>query len=292
MLFTPLTLENYSSYKKHWIACPQKTSDYSFLNIWTWNGYYKFELAEYADLIWIKDGAENFRAPVGNWQAVDFTKLDFFNEERKFLRVPEELKNILQEQFKERAIIEDDPNNAEYIYNQSDLATLKGNKFQKKRNHFNGFNKTYGVDYRAFSGENLNSDLEYHLKELQEAWCMWSECMGDISLKAESEALQSLIDNLKKFPEVIGGALYVENKLIAFSLGEKLDEKTFVVHFEKAHPDYRGAFQAINKCFAENAGAEFEFINREQDLGDEGLRQAKHTYNPVHFLNKYTVTIK
>ncbi len=292
MDFQPLKLSMQTSYQPYWEACSEKTSDYSFLNLWAWADYYGLCLAEYEKMFWIKDKDDNFRAPVGDWKNTDFTKLSFFNEDRKLIRVPYELKNILEEQFKDRIHIEEDIANHEYIYLQSSLASLPGNKMHKKKNHFNSFKKTFGIDYRPFDGQSITEDMRKDLKDLQDSWCLWNDCLDDKSLRAEGIAIQELIQALDLFPNVRGGALYVENQLIAFSLGEKLDEKTFVVHFEKAHPDYRGAYQAINKCFAEEAASGFEFINREQDSGNEGLRQAKASYYPSHFLKKYTISIK
>ena len=79
--------------------------------------------------------------------------------------------------------------------------------------------------------------------------------------------------------------------MVAFAIGEALDPETLVVHFEKVQPDYRGVYQAINNAFVVHAGQGFSVINREQDMGEEGLRQAKETYNPVGFLKKSRLVI-
>ncbi len=292
MNFLPLETSMQNMYQKYFDLCKEKTSDYTFLNIWAWADYYGLCLAESDNLVWIQEKNNVFRAPVGNWEEIDFTKIDFFNEERKLIRVPESLKNILIEQFKDGAIAEEDINNNEYIYTQSSLASLSGNKMHKKKNHYNSFRKTYGIDYRPFTSSTITDEFKKDLHNLQDDWCLWNDCLDDAILRAEGLAIQELIKQIELFPQVFGASLYVENRLVAFTFGERLDERCLVVHFEKAHPDYRGAYQAINKCFAEHAGNGYDFINREQDSGNEGLRHAKASYYPSHFLNKFTVTIK
>ncbi len=293
MEFQKFSLDIQNQYDACFEKCSQKTADYIFFNLWAWNSYYNFKITCENEVMFIHDTRNNiFRAPVGDWEKTDFTKLSFFNEERTLHRVPEKLKDILLEQFKDKAIVVDDRANDEYLYSQQSLATLAGNKMHKKKNHFNAFKKTYEIDYRPFSSKEFNEDIKKDLEALEESWCTWNDCLDDEALQTEYHAIKNLLAQMNTFPQIVGGALYVENQLIAFSIGEKLDDTTFLVHFEKAHPEYRGSFQAINKCFAEQAGNGYEFINREQDLGMEGLRQAKLSYHPSHYLKKFTVTIK
>lgn len=91
---------------------------------------------------------------------------------------------------------------------------------------------------------------------------------------------------------VKGGAILIDGKVGAFSLGEKLNKDTFVVHIEKANPRIPGLYAAINQEFARNEGAAFSYINREQDLGDEGLRIAKQSYHPSFMIRKYKVGLE
>jgi hypothetical protein len=89
---------------------------------------------------------------------------------------------------------------------------------------------------------------------------------------------------------VFGGAIYVDGCLEAFALGEKLNENTAVVHFEKANPEIRGLYQLINQWFCKNVLQGFTYVNREQDLGSEGLRRAKISYRPHHMVEKFFAT--
>ncbi len=290
MQYQSLTLDHKDLYNKYWEKCPQKTADYIFTNLFTWNNFYDFEIAEDNNLLWIKSN-HDLRAPLGDWENVDFTKSTFLKKGTVLTRVPEKLKDILFEQFQDNIEIATDRDNDEYIYLQENLANLRGKDFHKKKNHVNSFTKNFGIDYRQFTAENLSHKITKDLLELHETWCKNSGCGDDDSLYAEYTGIKNILESLTEFPNIIGGTLYHENKLAAFTLGEKLDESTFVVHFEKALPEYKGAYQAINNIFAKNAVEGFEFINREQDLGNAGLRAAKETYKPTHFLKKFTITI-
>ena len=88
--------------------------------------------------------------------------------------------------------------------------------------------------------------------------------------------------------EARGGAIFIEDKAVAFTIGSMINPSVFDIHFEKALKDYSEAYTVINNEFAKNALSEFEFINREDDLGLEGLRKAKLSYNPCKILEKYT----
>ena len=89
-----------------------------------------------------------------------------------------------------------------------------------------------------------------------------------------------------------GGVIQVEDLIVAYTIAETLSPDTIVVHYEKGCPDYKGVYQAINQMFLAHLDGDYRWVNREQDLGEEGLRKAKLSYNPVHFLKKYRVTIR
>ncbi len=294
MQFEKLTINHKDLYIKYWEKCPQKTADYIFSNLLLWNDYYEFQICEAENLIWICTHSSLW-APVGDWESIDFTKIEFINihkdEGIHFARVPERLKEILEKQFEGSITSEEDRNNGEYVYNQQDLALLKGNRFHKKKNHVNNYSKNYGVDYRSFSMKDATIPYADDVIALHTSWCNTNACDMTKNLKTEFEAVQSIFDNPEYYENIVGGILYADGEPTAFALGEKLDSNTFVVHFEKAHPNYKAAFQAINKYFAENAAEGFQFVNREQDLGDEGQRKAKESYHPSHLLRKYTITI-
>jgi hypothetical protein len=89
----------------------------------------------------------------------------------------------------------------------------------------------------------------------------------------------------------MGGAITVDDEMVAYTVAEALTDETVVIHFEKGDTQYKGVYQAINQMFLENTAGEFSFVNREQDLNDEGLRKSKLSYHPVKFVKKYRLTL-
>ena len=125
---------------------------------------------------------------------------------------------------------------------------------------------------------------------LQEEWCKWRDCENSPSLQAENDAIFRVVGNWSRLPGLVGGALYVEDKIGAFAVGEKVGDM-MVVHFEKVQAELKGVYQAINQAFVSHSAGGVTLINREQDMDEPGLRQAKETYNPVGFLKKSRLVI-
>ncbi len=172
--------------------------------------------------------------------------------------------------------LEEDRNNFDYLYLRKNLAELTGRKFHKKRNLIKAFVSNY-----SYTGKPL---LEEHLEEalgILESWREGHDDPGDyIAAKEALEKAEEL--------QLCGGIYYVEDKPVAYSLGEELALGTsFVIHFEKAVRGYKGIWQFVNQAFASIIPEQYETLNREQDLGNEGLRRAKHSYKPSGYVKKY-----
>jgi hypothetical protein len=110
-------------------------------------------------------------------------------------------------------------------------------------------------------------------------------------LKLERIAIENAFENFLKL-KLIGGVLKVENEVVAFSIGEKINNETFCTHFEKALSSFEGAYTKMNNLFSQNELKEYRYVNREEDMGIEGIRKSKTSYNPIFLLDKYTVTCK
>ncbi len=287
-LFSPISLEHKSKYFEYWQVMPQHSIDYSLVNLWGWSNYYKLEWQFNEKLCWIRQKNTNLNwAPVGNWEEVNWQNEHKLDNGITLVRVPERLALILEEALPDRVQKQETRGQWEYLYNMHELATLPGNRYHKKRNHVNGFKKTYGEpDYRPIDDSTVEDVLA-----LQDDWCQWHECTNSEALLAENEAINSVLSHWYDFDGLIGGVLYVENKLVAFSVGELLDQTTLGVHYEKGRTGYRGVYQTMNACFVKHAGVNSLLINRAQDLDEEGLRHAKSSYLPTDFLKKYTLTI-
>jgi hypothetical protein len=174
----------------------------------------------------------------------------------------------------------------DYLYDADELRRLKGNRFHKKKNLVNQFKKKYEFTYLP-----LSEQLVDQAAGMQESWCTWRDCQSSEALDAENAAVLKVFDSWRQLERIFGGALAVEGKMIAYTVAEYLSDETLLVHFEKGDPAYKGVYQAINQMFLKESGRGFQFVNREQDLGDEGLRKAKLSYLPTDFIRKNRVTI-
>lgn len=292
--FSPVTLEEKERYLRYWNAMPQRSIDYALANVWGWGRRFGLMWRFDERLCWLRQcpltedgGSRCFWAPVGDWQAVDWAAQPIIRAGATFTRTPELLAAVLEKALPGRVTRTEDRGHWEYLYRTDDLAMLPGNRFHKKKNHVNGFLKAYGEpDYRAITAEVMEDVLA-----LEDEWCKWHECAGSPALQAENDAVNRVLSHWDRIPGLMGGALYVGDVLVAFSVGEKLDDATLGVHYEKARSGYRGVYQVMNRMFAVRAGRGFPLLNRAQDLNEEGLRQAKMSYLPVDFLRKYTVRV-
>jgi len=169
-----------------------------------------------------------------------------------------------------------DRNNDEYIYLSEKLTHLTGKKLQSKRNHINRFKKEY-PDWSYFPIVTEN-DIAECLTMLDE-WEIRNPDKNTQSLNYEYMAIKKMLDSFD-YLDLKGGAIRVNGKIVAFTIGEPLAEDTFVVHVEKAFSDINGAYTMINQQFIECEASKFKYINREEDMGIESLRKAKESYLP------------
>ena len=174
--------------------------------------------------------------------------------------------------------VTEDRDNFDYLYRRTDLAELSGRAYHKKRNLVNTFLNSYSYEQKPLRKDNI-ADAIAVLDE-------WRATKGlDGDYVASREALE-LFDVLG----MRGCVYYVDGYPAGWCLGEPLAKgRMFAIHFEKACDRFKGIYQFINQAFAQALPAHYKDINREQDLGDEGLRQAKMTYRPYAFVNKYRV---
>ncbi len=289
--FETINLDKQNEYMDKLSRCPQKSSDYSFVNLLGWSEAYGLHWAWSNDVVWIKQTIPNefFWAPVASWPDIDWVRCfdKYFDKPTTFLRVPEELLRIWEKNIQNRIRKEDERAHWDYIYDVKALIELKGKRFHKKKNLVNQFRKKYAYQYVSFDAEMIDIALA-----MQEDWCTWRDCESSEALSAENRAISQILDNWKTLYGLTGGALLVGKEMVAYTIAEQLSQDTIVIHFEKGNPDYKGAYQAINQMFLEHNGEQFDFVNREQDLGDEGLRKAKLSYHPVDFVKKYRVLLK
>ncbi len=171
-----------------------------------------------------------------------------------------------------------DRDNFDYLYRRQDLALLSGRYYHKKRNLIKAFVSTH-----CYTAKPLRSEYLADALRVLDDWRAANEQAGDY--QAAREALEEM-DTL----QLCGGIYYVEERPVAYTLGEELPGMaTYLIHFEKAVAGYKGLYQFINQSFASVLPEDYETINREQDMGDQGLRQAKLSYKPTGFTEKFKV---
>ena len=169
----------------------------------------------------------------------------------------------------------------DYVYRADDLRNLTGRRYQPKRNHINRFEAAY--DYRY---EELTPALAPECMRLEREWRAGHDSHA-AELTAEQRAMQRAFNHFGEL-ELRGGALFVREKLVAFTIGSAINDEAFCIHVEKADTRYDGAFTMINRLFAQHLPPHYTLIDREEDLGLEGLRQSKLSYHPLFLQPKLT----
>jgi hypothetical protein len=272
-------------------ADPPGSSEMTFTNLFAWGGAHPVYLARLKNTLLLWRGPRErgyllpplgepldrpgIRAALG-WAAS-------FGGKARFARVPEKTAHLLKDAAPELSMIAD-RDQADYVYLREDLATLTGRQYDGKRNLIKKFEKTIAATFEPLRGELVAICLN-----LQKDWCEVHACSEHPDLDAENEAVYRALEYWDHLP-LIGGALVTADgarRVIAFTVAERLTADTAVVHFEKGTTQYSGAYQAINQLFCQKALSPFLFVNREQDLGVEGLRKAKESYHPHHLVEKY-----
>ena len=256
-------------------------SEFTFANLFLFRQKHNYRLSWLSeDILLISGKDENetfFMLPFGLPDKNILTEL--FMQLGAMKTVPEKHISILS---KMGYSVFEDRDNFDYIYSREDLANLQGRKFHKKKNLLNLFEKKNQCQAKPLLEEYRNDAIE-----VLELWRKQQANEGDYA--AAREALENMWTL-----QLCGGIFYINKKPVAYNLGEELGTKShFAILFEKAlsHEDYKGIYQFINQNFASILPEKYTTINREQDLGVPGLRQAKESYNPVGFVKKYKVRV-
>lgn len=179
--------------------------------------------------------------------------------------------------------IEEDRDNFDYVYRVEDLAELSGRKYDGKRNHARKCVENNPCEYEELNRNNLDDCFS-----LATEWCNVRQCDIHPPLAAEFRAIRETFERFEELG-LLGGSIRIQGEIQAFAIAETINQDIAIVHFEKANPQIEGLYQVINQWFCQNALSGITWVNREQDLGVAGLRQAKMSYHPDHFVKKYNV---
>jgi hypothetical protein len=286
--FTPLELEHKEAVVSLLVQYPAEISEHNFTNLFIWQPHYGLKLSRSRSgllcLAEPEDGSPFFLPPIGFKDPLPAVMdcLEYLKESGFTTGVQRVGETVVETFLRKdpRLVAVPDRDQFDYVYLSKDLIHLMGRAYHRKKNHFNKFRKSYAFEYRPLT-EDMLEDCFGIVKE----WCEVKHCEESPALRGEEQAIWRALTNMEKL-SFRAGALIVEGRLEAFALGEPLSRNTAVIHIEKANADIQGIYVAINQQFCEHEWSGFEFINREQDLGEEGLRKAKESYEPHHYVKK------
>jgi len=293
LAFEPITADNILKSAEYFKYKVSRTSDYTIGAMYMWRDFYQTEFTIFDDMILYKVkflDRISFTFPVGGGsliKAMDALKeyCNMNNLPLWFCTVPEEAISILVNQF--GGTIPGKPSRdwADYLYLAEDLANMAGRKYSGQRNHINKFKKLYpDYKYQRITSDNLPK-IEAFLRDYQ------LNHGKDASLAQEElNRTLELLQYLDAF-HLPGAFIEVDGIIVALTIGEIVND-TLHCHIEKAVRDYPGAYQMIVKEFASDMlQCGVQYINREEDVGDEGLRTSKLSYHPVQLLDKYCILL-
>lgn len=272
-----------------------RSCEMTFANIYLWSRFYHVEFAVAEDMLIFHgtDDPKYFEFPVGKREGVKpaMDLLLAYCEERGIafrlgLVTPGKFE-ILEELYPGKFQIEYDRDSADYVYETEKLAQLSGKKYHGKKNHINKFQRLYpDWQYESISASNVEECFQMALE-----WRHANVSAQDEEKNAEVAVTQNA---LRLFEELglRGGLLRAGGRVAAFTIGEPVCDDTMVVHIEKAFADVEGAYTMINWQFILHEALDYTYVNREEDLGDPGLRKAKLSYHPAFLEEKGVVTLR
>lgn len=287
--FKDITLEDRELIQSFTLNSQRRNCDLSFANLWSWLFLYqtKFAVMDGFLLLRFYAGEElAYMMPIGTGDVQPIIEAlieDAAQQGGKFrmLGVCVGMKADLDLAMPGRFVFTEDRDYFDYIYMRSDLATLKGKKYQSKRNHINKFKNQYpNYEYKE-----LTPELVPECLKLEEEWCRANNCDEQVALGAERASMISALLNMEVLG-LTGGVLHVNGKIAAFTYGTPINHETWDVCVEKADTEIEGSYTMINNEYANHIAEQYIYINREEDLGLEGLRKAKMSYHPVVLLEK------
>jgi len=292
--FKPLTLADREIFRKILWDYQAETSELTFTNLFMWQSHYGYQWSLDRDrlvMVGAMAGGEAWALPpLGPPPRADLCRrvLAWLRDgrgvadpaiERADPRLAAEVAGHPD------FLVEPIRDHFDYVYRSEDLINLAGGPYNAKRNHINSLARSYRFRYEPLGEEYLSACLY-----LCARWCQVKRCDQDLSLMGEWEAIGAALANFQAL-QLQGGVILINDRVEAFTCGELLNEATAVIHLEKANPEVRGLYAVINQEFCRQAWAGVPFINREQDLGEAGLRTAKMSYHPHHLVEKFRIRL-
>jgi uncharacterized protein len=293
--FSPIEIDDRNFiHQRLWDYQPD-TSELNFTNLFIWRNHYKFRWSVYRNWLLIiggnSDSGIQALPPIGPSPRTDVTRtlLDWIKSDQGVStphvdRADQRLVAELQDS--PGYVIEPAREHFDYLYTTDDLIQLSGKAYRQKRNHLNYLFRTHPIVYKRMDESDVPACLT-----VTDQWCEERRCAEDLNLASEWEATRQAITHFPAL-KLDGGIIQINGQVEAFTLGERLRSDTAVVHVEKANMAIRGLYAVVNQQYCENQWKDLPWINREQDLGEPGLRKAKLSYNPTRLIEKFRITLK
>lgn len=292
--FKPITVESGETLHPYFNAQKHRICDYTVGTAIMWADYFSAQYAEFNGMLVIKNTLKNgsvaFSIPIGPGSADDaLCAIDRYAVAHEvptvFEPVPESCISVIAQHYFGELTVRYSPDWSDYLYDKNDIIKLEGRRYNAQRNNINKFKKLYGeYVYDPITAENLDE-----VRAFFHNFIKYSEHKNAQS-DQEKEMTMKVLDNYPKLGQT-GGVIRAAGHIAAIAVGERVGDTLFV-HIEKARRDYQGSSAVINMEFAKNNDTPcLRFVNREEDMGDSGLRTAKSRYGPVEMLRKYSVTV-
>ena len=289
-MFKPVNLESKSEISEILKEYGSISCEMCFGNLFVWSGLEGTEYYIRGNILYLRSGSAGYYFPVSQ-RPVSESRQDIINilnynnceKNIKFINLFKEQAEFLRAEFGFKIIERRDK--SEYIYDAEKLRTFAGRKLHGKKNHLNKFYALYGgrYKYEDIDGSNLAECLKLSWK-----WRTLNEIYINDSILTELDMVKKFIDNYDKL-DLTGGCIKIDGEIKAFTIGERafLGSDCVIIHIEKAtYDEIEGIYPAICSMFL-TANPEFKLVNREDDLGDEGLRRSKLSYRPEYLLDRY-----
>jgi len=270
--------------------------DYSFANLYMWRSPSKIKVAKVNEFLCIMGQTQLeegtvYVYPAGTGEIRPVIEMLLEDAKKRNIRFQlraagKEQANYLEELFPGRFITESIRGEWDYLYLVENLSHLSGKKYHGKRNHIARFKDQNDWSYERITEKNLSECME-----MNAIWCETYKCAEVEGKRKEQYALKEAAANYTELG-LEGGLLRKDGKVVAFTIGEPLNDSTYVVHIEKAFGEIQGAYPMINQQFVLDRMQNYRYVNREEDMGEEGLRKAKLSYKPDLLLKKYTLISK
>lgn len=297
---TKLNFKEVELSDKGWIdQCMKKSdfrgSEYSFANNYIWRKIYQLKVAEWNGLYLQWTGGESgngsFAFPAGKGDIKEAVEqmMAFSEQNQQLFRMMVSTKeNVdrLESLFPGKFEFRENRDYFDYVYLAEKLRTFAGKKLHSKRNFVNRFTQNYDWSAEELTPENVSLCLDFN-----KVWCVKNDCCQDESKREEMCAANSALKHLAALG-LKGCILKVDGKVVAYSVGERINSDTLIVHIEKADADLPGTYPMICQQMVKMHGDGCTYVNREEDLGVEGLRKAKMSYYPDLFVERFEAVCK